>query len=216
MAVEHFSYQDFLKSKIPKTLEQVPVFGATAAEFASLCQQEGATERNRKESHITTSAVVLNATRESVLFLFHKKYQEWVYPGGHADGDWLWVRSAAREVMEETGCSRLILLPHDRILNDEDVRSCDFSQREMLPLLVQQIPIRASESFPEHVHWDVVYAFAMERDDVKIVQDESLDWCWFPVQNLSEQSALRGSNIPSITRNVCSEIVNRLSQRNFR
>jgi RimJ/RimL family protein N-acetyltransferase/8-oxo-dGTP pyrophosphatase MutT (NUDIX family) len=60
--------------------------------------------------HLTGSALVVDATGQRVLVLWHKKLRKWLQPGGHLDGDWDLARSALREATEETGIEGLRLV----------------------------------------------------------------------------------------------------------
>lgn len=83
--------------------------GCTREEWQSCLERDSAVWRESRPVHISTSAVVFcrdPVSGECVsLLLWHLKAQEWVYPGGHADGDWNFLRSALREVQEETALS---------------------------------------------------------------------------------------------------------------
>ena len=57
--------------------------------------------------HLTGSALVVDATHERVLLLFHRKVQRWLQPGGHVDGDANLPAAALREATEETGIEDL-------------------------------------------------------------------------------------------------------------
>jgi len=63
------------------------------------------------DGHFTGSALVVDATAERVLLLFHRKLQRWLQPGGHADGDANLVAVALREATEETGIDGLRVDP---------------------------------------------------------------------------------------------------------
>ncbi len=67
--------------------------------------------RSCLEGHFTGSALVVDAVGERALFLFHRKVQRWLQPGGHADGDGNLVSTAWREATEETGIDGLGIVP---------------------------------------------------------------------------------------------------------
>lgn len=57
--------------------------------------------------HLTGSALVVDASCERILLLFHRKVQRWLQPGGHVDGDANLPAAALREATEETGIEGL-------------------------------------------------------------------------------------------------------------
>lgn len=80
--------------------------GCTAEEWQSALERDDAVWREARPVHVSTSAVVFcrdpHSGSAEALLLWHLRAAEWVYPGGHADGDWNFLRSALREVREET------------------------------------------------------------------------------------------------------------------
>ena len=50
--------------------------------------------------HVTGSAWVVNALRDKVLLLHHRKLDQWFQPGGQADGDHDILRVSLKETVE--------------------------------------------------------------------------------------------------------------------
>jgi len=63
--------------------------------------------RSCHDGHLTGSALVVDASAERILVLYHRKAQRWLQPGGHADGDTNLAAVALREATEETGIGGL-------------------------------------------------------------------------------------------------------------
>ena len=59
--------------------------------------------RENPIGHFSSSACVVNPKRDRMLVVYHKIYDGWIYPGGHADGEEDLLSVAVREVKEETG-----------------------------------------------------------------------------------------------------------------
>jgi 8-oxo-dGTP pyrophosphatase MutT (NUDIX family) len=118
--------------------------------------------------HVSTSALVFvrKPTGEThALLLWHLKAREWVYPGGHADGDWNLLRSALREVAEETGLSSGIMLHHPEGVPPS------------VPALVQRIEVAG------HSHHDAVFFLEAPWESaatVRIDPSESANFRWCP------------------------------------
>jgi len=136
--------------------------------------------RTQAEGHLTGSGFVLDAARERVLLLHHRKLDRWLQPGGHGEGETAPRLIALREIEEETGLSArdLIAFPDERVL-DVDVHF---------------IPARPGE--PAHRHLDLRYGFLARVGAEARVSHESRELRWFPL------AALPGDADPSLRRAV--------------
>ena len=134
----------------------------------------------QREGHLTGSGFVLDAAREKVLLLHHRKLDRWLQPGGHGEGETEPRRIALREVEEETGLSArdLVAFPDERLL-DVDVHI---------------IPARPGE--PAHRHLDLRYGFVARVGAEARVSHESRDLRWFPL------GALPADADPSLRRAI--------------
>ena len=119
-----------------------------------------------------------------MLLTHHRKLDIWVQLGGHADGEADVASVARREGLEESGLGSLQLLDcaPGESLQGPGIFDVD----------IHRIPARKSE--PEHLHFDVRYAFQAGGLDVR-VSEESHDLAWVPIDGLDavtrEESMLR-------------------------
>ena len=63
--------------------------------------------RENLSAHLTASAWVVSPDRSRVLMAYHNLYDSWAWLGGHADGEKDLLKTALREVQEESGLSRV-------------------------------------------------------------------------------------------------------------
>lgn len=120
---------------------------------------------NMTPGHITGSAFVFD-TRNRLLLLSHKKLSRWLQPGGHADkGEYDPLRTAIREVYEETG----IQIEYDF------AKLCDID--------VQKIP--RTEREPEHLHFDVRFSYRTSKDLV-LISNESHEYRWWDISRITD------------------------------
>ena len=101
-------------------------------------------QRSNLAGQVTASAWVVNAARDRVLLIHHKKLSRWLQPGGHLEAEDETLETAAlREVLEETGLRAMVV---GQGLYDVDAH-----------------PIPARRDVPAHVHYDL--RLLVEVDD---------------------------------------------------
>ena len=132
-------------------------------------------ERDCWAGHVTGSAWLVNASRDSVLLTHHKKLDRWLQLGGHSDGDTDSLQVAIREAQEESGLSVEVL--------DPDIFDVD----------IHEIP--AHKNDPAHYHFDVRFALLAAIPDAFEVSEESHALAWVQMSDISaytsEESVLR-------------------------
>ena len=126
---------------------------------------EDAHLRARLQGHLTGSGFVLDAAREHVLLLHHRRLDRWLQPGGHGEGETDPRLIALREVEEETGLSTAELQP--------------FPDARLLDVDVHSIPARPGE--PEHLHLDLRYGFLARAGAQPRLSEESKALRWVPL-----------------------------------
>lgn len=167
-----FGMDEFTKHVLPG-LSSPLVFGASGDEFLRLLKNKDCVNRTAPV-HITTSCLIFHPFRPELLLVFHKKLQEWVYPGGHADGDWLWLRAALRECHEETHFKNVkVLVPP--------------SGNIMVPHFISYFPIKAFKAEVGHAHFDVTYLFQALEESVVLNENELSDFKWVTFSEIEEQ-----------------------------
>lgn len=170
---------------LKKHKTEIPLFGLNVDEFSDLLGTRDGCLRTHFPAHFTTSCVVINPTRTKVLLVLHKKYREWVYPGGHADGDWFWVRSALRECYEETGLQEVSIVPPSASFgSDENLKLNGLSFECLFPHFIQKFEIPDFDDTQRHVHFDAVYVFKSSSESVTCDPAESLAIKWFAIEAL--------------------------------
>lgn len=124
-------------------------------------------------AHFTSSALILNPIWTKTLLIFHRQFQSWTYPGGHADGDEDLLGAALREAKEETGLSNVAPL-----------------SGEILSLDLLKVPEswRAGRLVPAHIHLSASFVLlAREEEPLHANLAETGGLCWTPVEKLDER-----------------------------
>lgn len=116
-------------------------------------------ERTLAIGHVTGSAWVIDPAGRSALLTHHRKLGRWLQLGGHADGDDDLRAVALREAREESGL--LEIVPAGSAIFDLDVHA---------------IPARGPE--PEHLHYDVRFAFYGNPALRPVASEESHEVAW--------------------------------------
>ena len=112
--------------------------------------------------HLTTSAIVLDASLDKVLLTLHAKAGRWLQFGGHFEPEDDTVLAAAtREAREESGVASLQLDPRIVQLHRHELHAPAFG--------------RCAE------HLDIRFAGVVDGDAAYAVSEESLDVAWWPV-----------------------------------
>jgi 8-oxo-dGTP pyrophosphatase MutT (NUDIX family) len=110
---------------------------------------------------------VVDATGSRVALIHHRKLDRWLQPGGHADGSPDTEAVARREVLEETGLDHLHKVGPDPF--DLDIH-----------------PIPAFRDVPAHLHYDVRHAFHLLEESPLVLNDESHEVIWAPIDRLED------------------------------
>lgn len=135
--------------------------------------------RNNVFGHFTASAFVVDEYCSKALMLHHNIMNDWIYPGGHADGEYDLCAVAQREVEEETG---LVVEPMFKEI-----------------FAIQAAPVKGhvknDKYVSAHIHYDVLFVFKAKREDMNKIrvlasENKSVEW-WdlrdtFTNQNVAE------------------------------
>jgi len=159
------------------TARYIARFPDEADALASLCAQlrddDAVLARSNMRGHVTTSALVLDATLTRVLLVHHRVFDVWLQPGGHYEPPGSLWDSACREVREETGLDALqpIASTIDEALLDIDTHA---------------IPARRAKDESAHRHHDFAWLGVAARAFVPIPQVEEVhDVRWIPIDDVT-------------------------------
>ena len=130
--------------------------------------------------HITGSAWIVDPDGDAVLLTHHRKLDIWIQLGGHADGDPDVFAVARREGLEESG------LPDLELLDPFAGRAAGRGTAIPYDVDIHTIPGRPLE--PEHLHFDVRFAFRSPRREFA-VSAESHSLAWVPIANLDDYTS---------------------------
>ena len=157
-------------------------FRAQTLEF--LAANDDFWQRSTLSGQLTGSAWVLNPAKDKALLIHHRGLEKWFQPGGHAElTDASLLETARREASEECGLQGLTLLS-DQIFD----------------LDIHIIP--AKNDIPEHLHYDIRFAFIAESEtlDPDLAEVKDLDWVPLDtlLRTLDTQQSIRRMAIKSL------------------
>lgn len=116
--------------------------------------------------HFTASGFVLHPGGDRILLVHHALLGIWVQPGGHIDpADRSMIDAARREIVEETGLTDMT--PAAEGLVDVDIHE-----------------FGASGDQPDHLHYDVRFAF-VASEDALAPNTEVLEAVWVGLDDLA-------------------------------
>ena len=131
---------------------------------------ENVLTRENEMCHLTSSAFIVNKTKDKVLSIYHKIYNSWGWVGGHADGDDDMLYVALKEAREETSIKNLKPL-------SENIISID-----IMPVLRHY---RKGKFVSSHVHLSVAYLMeGDENDKIEIQEEENSGVAWLTFEEL--------------------------------
>jgi ADP-ribose pyrophosphatase YjhB (NUDIX family) len=135
-----------------------------------LLNNKDAYERANTIAHVTSSAIVTNATKDKVLFIYHNIYQSWGWVGGHNDGNTNCLQVAIEETCEETGLTNVRVL-------DENLF--------MVDIIMVPRHMKNGKLISDHLHLNVTYLLeANEQDTLTIKPDENSGVKWFALTDI--------------------------------
>ena len=150
-----------LSAWVPPTASQAALQDRFVAHLSA--HPDGLT-RGCFPDHVTASTLVLSADGSHVLLTLHAKARLWFQFGGHCEAqDLTLAAAAAREAIEESGLTELVLDPVPVQLS-----------AHLVPFCHPDGPVD---------HLDVRFV-AVAPYTAPSVSDESLDVRWFPVDRL--------------------------------
>lgn len=127
--------------------------------------------RENKIAHLTSSALIFNASRDKLLMIYHNIYQSWSWTGGHADGEADLLQVAIREAKEETGLKEVTAVV-DKIIS-----------LDILPVFGH---FKNNQPVSAHLHLSVAYLLSASEDEPLMIKpDENSGVRWIAVNELA-------------------------------
>lgn len=124
--------------------------------------------------HMTASGWVVNKTRDKVLMVHHNIYNSWSWMGGHADGEEDPLKTAIREVQEESGVKQVTPV-------SEEIFS--------LESLTVDGHVKKGRFVSSHIHLNITYLLEADEEEALAVKpDENSAVAWFGLEEAVEKS----------------------------
>ena len=128
--------------------------------------------------HFTSTTYLINLNFTRTLFIYHKKLNSWLPPGGHVEANESPEEAARREVKEEVG------VDHQRyILNSNHGKLDGRTEYMMLPhrLILERIE-------EDHFHMDFIFYAVLEESDFS--SPEGLIMRWFAPEEIQGETSI--------------------------
>ena len=120
--------------------------------------------------HVTASVMLVDPSFKNYLLTHHKKLEKWLQLGGHADGETSPEATALQEAIEESGVSKISLLPNPELLPD---------MPSPLPIDLDIHDIPPYRDDPSHQHFDFRFLALCHKPSEILCSEESHDIAWF-------------------------------------
>ena len=131
--------------------------------------------RENKIAHITSSAFVVNKSRDKTLMIHHNIFDSWSFTGGHADGDCDVINVALKELEEESSAKNYKLLSPEIISLD------------ILPVIGH---MKKGKYVSPHLHISVTFLVEVSEDDIlSIKEDENNGVDWLDISKLNDYTS---------------------------
>jgi len=145
--------------------------------------------RETLEGHITASAWIINKEKDSVLLIHHNKLNRWFQPGGHIENiDTSVLHACEREAIEETGIKELNLL-----------------SSQIFDIDIHMIPER--NGIPEHLHYDIRYAFVASSFEMSLDLTEVNGGKWVKLKECLDDKERYGSIERMVKKTLCEKTI---------
>lgn len=138
---------------------------------------EDVVTRKNEFGHFTASAFVVNEEFNRTLLVHHNIFGGFIYPGGHADGEYDLLSVATREVSEETG------------LDVTPVKNGIFA----LQACPTKGHIKKGKYVTAHIHYDILYllmAKNLDMDKIRILESENSQVKWATLEDSYNEDAV--------------------------
>ncbi len=132
-------------------------------------------KRDNEMVHVTSSAFVVNKTKDKVLVVHHNIYNSWSWTGGHADGEEDLLAVALAELKEETG-----------VVSAQPLSTQIFAL-DILPVVGH---VKRGNYVSAHLHISVAFLVeADEQEALMIKEDENSGVTWIPMDEMISYSS---------------------------
>jgi hydrolase, NUDIX family len=149
--------------------------------------------RKNEFGHFTASSWAVNKNRTKVLMIYHNIYKSWAWTGGHADGESDLLKTAVRELKEETGVENVKILKNDI-----------FS----LEIICVNGHVKRGNYVPSHVHLNLTYLLEVDENELlKIKADENSGVKWIDINDIETVV-----NEKWVLENVYKKIIDKLQK----